>query len=281
MGQINDRGLYVEYRDKPIRGVGASFFEELGATTFFDDFIGDTLNTDLWLLTKTDGTDAATTGATFAIAAAAGDPSAGHGGWASASPDQSTDTATSVEMGIGADGAPVSGFKATRAGGADGSGVLAFTTALTLPVITNIRVNAGLTDDPTEGAVLAASLATTTWTTTATDMALWVFDTAATTDVFYGQTSSGTTDGTAVASSAPVAATAVVLRIEMDSLGNANFYRGASAAALAYVGTVVNGDATGGLHTSLLTPYIGISNAINATDGISVEVDYVRVSSAR
>jgi len=267
-GQVNDRSLYMEYKDKPIRMTASSWVEPTGAAVFFDDFLGDTLDSNKWLATNTDGTD--TTGSAFAIAAAAGDPSAGHGGWIVGTPGTNSDSAE--ELGFGADGAPASGFIAGRAG----KGMLVFETRITLPVITNIRVNAGFSDDPTEGAALAMSLNATTFTTNDADGVLWVFDTTATTDVFYGLGVAGGTDSatdslTCAVGAAPVAETALTLRIEVDSSANAWFYQDGT-----YKGTNQSSAVTS---TVLLTPYLAVGNL--GTDAGALEADYVLVACAR
>ena len=266
-GQVNDRSFYIENLNKPIRMSGSSWVEQTGAAVFFDDFLGDTLDSNKWLATNTDGTD--TTGSAFAIAVAAGDPVAGHGGWIVGTPGTNSDSAE--ELGFGADGAPASGF---ACGSAD-NGMLVFETRITLPVITNIRVNAGFSDDPTEGAALAMSLNATTFTTNDTDGTMWVFDTTATTDVFYGLGVAGGTDSatdslTCVVGAAPVAETAMVLRIELDESCNAYFYQDGG-----YVGL----QALANTSTTVLTPYLAVGNL--GTDAGALEADYVLAACAR
>lgn len=269
-GLIKDRGIRgLLYTDKIVRTQGASWFEPGGGVVFFDDFLGDTVATDNWLQTAIDATDG--TG-TYDINASAGSV-AGHGGWLrmKAGGAAATDTATSVEIGFGANGGPVSGFKSSRAG----NGLMVFEARVSIPTTTEIRINAGLTDDPTEGSALAASLSTTTFTTTATNGHLWLFDTDATTDVFRGISVSGGTDSSGtIAGGAPTAGTAYRLRIEVDTSANSfwyidDIYKGVQIADSSSASSI------------LLTPYFGVTKASGATGGMSQDVDYVLVACGR
>lgn len=224
----------------------------------WDDFVGDTLNTDLWVATQTGA------GTAWAVSSTAGDPVAAHGGWISAT-TEAIDAAAN-ELGSMA-ATTVGNFRADRA---RNDSLLVFEASLSLPVITTIIVNAGFTDDETEGAALAMSLSGTTWTTTATDAALWVFDTNATTDVFNGQTVDTDVDGTHVAGIAPVAATATVLRIEIDNTGQAYFYQDG----------VNRGTVTAGVtETVPLIPYVAVGST--TTTAVSLEADYVLAACPR
>lgn len=259
-GEVKDRGNREEYTDKPIRMRGASWVEPGGAAVFFDDFIYDTLSAD-WLATQV------ATGTGWAVSATAGDPVAGHGGWVSAITDNVD--ASSNELGIGADGGPLGGFKAQRAG----NGMLVFEASVSIPTALTAKwVNVGLNDDPTEGTALAASLTTTTWTTGSTDCALWGYFSTATDDTHWlGQTVDSGTDGTHIVSPAVAAFdTAVRLRIELDDLGRAYFYQNDVFAGL--VNTGVSEDV-------ILTPYLGVAGT--TTTSATLEADYVLVACAR
>ena len=162
-GPISDRGSRgLQVTDRALRMSGASWLEQTGAAVLYDDFVGDTLNTNLWLATET------ATGVAWAISATAGDPVAGSGGWASAQTDNVDAAAEELSA---AASATAGQWRADRAG----NGLLIFQCRLTVPTAITARiVNAGFTDDPTEGAALAMSISTTTWTTTASDAALAV-----------------------------------------------------------------------------------------------------------
>lgn len=270
-GYVKDRGIRgLQHTDKTLKMGGASWVEPTGGVVFFDDFLGDTLATDHWLSTVTDGTD--TTGTGFTINASAG-AVAGHGGWVRATQVAPTDANSAAELGFGANGTPASGFRSDRAG----NGMLVFESRVSLPTATEIRVNVGLSDDATEGLGLAASLATATFTTNATDAHLWLFDTAATTDVFQGISVSGGTDSSgsiAGATGQPTAATAYRLRIEVDASANSYWYIDD-----VYKGVQVADNASAS--TILLTPYLGLEIASSATGGLSFDVDYVLVGCGR
>lgn len=267
-GQFTDRGVRgFEVSDRPIKMSGASWLEQTGAAVLYDDFVGDTLNTNLWLATET------ATGVPWAISATAGDPVAGHGGWASA---QTDNVDAGAEELAAASSATVGQWRADRAG----NGLLVFQTRLTIPTALTARwINAGFTDDPTEGTNLAASITTTTWTTTTTDAALAVFCSTATANTtFLFQTVDSDTDGTHVASAVAAAAnTATVIRIEIDSAGGCYFYQSDGATARpAFQGVET---AIGVSPDVLLCPYIALGST--TTTAADLEVDYVVVGCAR
>ena len=266
-GEIRDRGIRgLIIEDRPLKLSGAAWLEQTGATVLFDDFVGDTLNTNLWLATET------ATGVPWAVSATAGDPVAGHGGWASAQTDNVD--AGAEELGA-ATSATVGTFRPDRAG----NGMLVFQCRLTIPTATTARIiNAGFTDDPTEGSALAMSLSTVTWTTTASDAALWVFSSLATANTtFLGQTVDSDVDGTHIVSAVTAAAdTATVLRVELDSLGQAYFYQTNGATAEpAYQGYVSVGTSPDVLHC----PYVALGST--TTTAADIELDYVVVGCAR
>lgn len=266
-GYITDRGIRgLTHQDKPIKMSGASWLEQTGAAVLYDDFVGDTLNTNLWLATEV------ATGVPWAISATAGDPVAGHGGWASAQTDNVD--AASEELAAGAS-ATAGQWLASRAG----QGMLVFQCRLTIPTAITARIiNAGFTDDPTEGIALAMSLSGTTWTTTATDAALWVLSSTATdNDNFVGQTVDTNVDGTHIASDVAAAAdTATVLRVELDSVGGAYFYQSDGAtAAPKFQGYV----SVGASEDVLLCPYVALAST--TTTAADIELDYVTVGCAR
>lgn len=263
-GQVNDRAHYMEYKNKPIRLTYASWIEATGSVILFDDFIGDTLNTDLWVATETG------TGTPWAINSTAGDPVAAHGGWAAAT-TQNIDAAAEELASMAA--TTVGNFRPDRAG----AGLMVFEARISMPAITTVLINAGFTDDESEGAPLAMSVSGTTWTTTATDGALFVFDTNATTDVFYGMTVDGGSDGTAVAGSAPSATTATILRVEVDSTGSCFFYHDVvGAGTRTYVGSET---AVGTSPDVPHLPYLAVAST--TTTARSLEVDYVFAACAR
>src|SRR3989337_43243 len=81
-GYIKDRGVRgITYTDRVIKTQGAAWLEPTGGIVLFDDFLGDTLNTNTWVATET------ATGVAWAVSSTAGDPVAAHGGPGSAQTD--------------------------------------------------------------------------------------------------------------------------------------------------------------------------------------------------
>lgn len=114
------------------------------------------------------------------------------------------------------------------------------------------------------------TLSVTTFTTTATDAVGFVYDSAATTDVFYCMGVANDVDATAVATSAPVADTAVTLRVEVSSAGVGRFYvNGANVATIPGCVTA----------SVALTPVVEIM--ARTTTSKSIDVDYIYVSQNR
>lgn len=261
-------GRGITFADKAIRTRGAAWLEPTGAAVLFDDFLGDTLDTNIWLATET------ATGVVWAISATAGDPVAAHGGWASAQTDNVD--AGAEELGAAAS-ATVGQWRADRAG----NGLLVFQCRTTIPGALTARFyNYGLTDDPTEGSTGAMSISTTTWTTTASDAALAVFSSAATdNDNFLFQTVDSDADGTHVASTVAAAAnSARILRIEIDSAGGCYFYETSDG--------FITRDNLQGVETAVgvspdvpLVPYVGAFST--TTTAVDVEIDYVFTACGR
>lgn len=140
--------------------------------------------------------------------------------------------------------------------------------------VANICLNVGFSD------VLATttveepiSCSGTTLTTNATDAAVWVYDTAQTTDVFNIQGVKANVDTAltaATGSLAPAADTWVLLGVAIDSSGHATFYHNG-----VNVGTVANAVTA----SVALTPHISY-NARTTTSKV-LHVDYMRVSALR
>lgn len=265
-GYVKDRGLRgIQHTDKSIRLGGASWIEPLGSVVFFDDFNGKALNaTDTW-------TSTATVGGTAAFDGDAGDPVAGHGGWLALTV---TADADAIEVAM-TNETVKGGFRASRAG----NGLMIFQTRASIQQLTTRWDNCGFTDDETEGAAIAMSLSTATWTTAASDAALWGFySTATDNDNWIGQTVDTNTDGTEVASAVAAAAnTATVLRVEVDSAGGCYFYQSDGAV----VDPVFQGSETavGLTETVPLIPYLALAGTAAAT--VTAEYDYVFAACAR
>jgi hypothetical protein len=151
---------------------------------------------------------------------------------------------------------------------------LVFETRLKLDVITTVAIFAGLSDAKTETSPnLPIGRQTTVSAATATDAVGFVFDIDSTADVLFG---SGVKAGTLIAdqgaSAALVAATWVVLRIEISTAGAASFYVDGTLLGTAAVANAVT-------TTVALTPFIGLANRGGFAHVLNV--DYIYVSGAR
>lgn len=206
----------------------------------FDHFVGDTLHGDDWA-TADEGT-----GTQFAISTAAG-----AGGFVRGT--TATTSGNNEEM------AGELIWKANKGG-------LYVEWGIQLPSIANIAVVCGLSDAKSETGI-AVSLSGSTFTTTATDGAFWVFDTAATTAVFYGIGVANDVDTASVTGVAPVAATTMTLGIAIGAGGDATWYQD---------DTAVGSKAAAVTATVALCPYIAV--ATRTTAAKSLDVDWVYVT---
>lgn len=149
---------------------------------------------------------------------------------------------------------------------------LVFETRLQVSAITNVQLFVGMTDQRSS-IEMPATLSVVTYTTVATDAVGFLFDTAATVDtirlVGVANDVDATHQDTGVAF---VAATDMILRIEVDNLQNATFYINNVA-----VGTVMALAIRG---TVSLTPVFCIRAAGDTTPK-NLDVDYVGISMPR
>lgn len=123
-----------------------------------------------------------------------------------------------------------------------------------IDVVTTVAINVGFNDAAAEGTgALPFTITGTTIADTATDGAMFCFDTNQGTDYWYiVNTKNGTEGGTILASTyVPVVGTVITLRVTIDSSGNANYY---------YNGVQVGYKASAVTSTIPLIPYIGIRN---------------------
>jgi hypothetical protein len=140
--------------------------------------------------------------------------------------------------------------------------------------VTTVAYFIGLTD------VLAATtleepatLSTATITYNAADAVGFLYDTGATTDVFYGvavKATVGTAFASAVVGALPVAGTAITFRIELSTTGAASFYAN---------GTLLGTIAAAVTATVALTPIVSVMARTTATR--SIDVDYIDVKALR
>ncbi|MFA5378359.1 MAG: hypothetical protein WC455_21575 [Dehalococcoidia bacterium] len=138
-----------------------------------------------------------------------------------------------------------------------------------LDVVTTVAINCGFSDENDEGSgVLPFLISGTTVADTATNGALFCFDTNQTTDRWYiVNTKAGTQGGTLLgAAYAPVADTYVTLRVALDSSGNAYYY---------YNGVRVGYKASATTSTAAHIPYFGIRN--NTATAHIATLRYIRL----
>jgi hypothetical protein len=208
---------------------------------WFDDFLGDTINLDMW-------TTAADTGCT----ALAVNVQAGGAG------RMTTDTTDEDRVDAGG---PVM-FKPS-------DGAIYFECRMKSDVITTLACNAGMCDAATQASqVIAFEMATgTTFTTIPVDGVGWFADVDATTDKWRGIGVKANTDTAAVVGATfPVAATYDKLGIYISTAGAATFFLNGVKA-----GSVLNATTA----TTLLAPYIAVKNRGGAAH--NTDVDYVKV----
>lgn len=140
--------------------------------------------------------------------------------------------------------------------------------------VANVAYFIGLTDTlATTTLEEPATLATATITYNAADAVGFLYDTGATTDVFYGvavKATAGTAFASAVVGALPVAGTAITFRIELDSTGAASFY--ADGVLLGTIAAAVTA-------TVALTPIVSVM--ARTTTVKSIDVDYIDVKALR
>ncbi len=228
-------------------------FEELflGSSTkencaWFDDFLGDVL-ADEWTV-------------------AAGSDSPAAGALTEAVYGKMRLTTGDSNASLAADGVQLTSFLNWKT--ANG---LSFEARLQISAITNVQLFVGLTDQRAS-LEMPATLSGTTYTTVATDAVGFLFDTAATTDTIRAVGVANDVDATHVDTGiAYVAATDIVLRIEVDRNQNAYFYiNGTLVATLA---SAIRG-------TVALAPIV-CARAAGDTVSKTVDIDYIGLSCRR
>lgn len=221
------------------------------APFMFDDFEGDVI-ADQWAVNK--GSDGATVN--FAVLAS------------------TANGAVRATTGAGAGGTmAVNGVLLERyLNWKPNAGGLVMQARVKISAITNISLFVGFTDQVgTLEAPINSAASANTITTTATDAVGFFFDTSMTDDYFWIAGVKADTDAThANTNVAPVAATWVVLRVEVDASGNGRFFIDG-----AYVGAVVNATTA----TVALTPVVSCFTRTAAS--ATVDVDYVYVKADR
>jgi hypothetical protein len=215
------------------------------AVTHFDDFLGDVI-ADEW--SAAEGNDDLAVIATV---------TPDIGGWIRMTTGDTTTVSESAQV-------LTSGLNWQASNG----GLFVEARIRPLTSVANVYYFVGFTDVlATTTLELPATLSTTTITYVADNACGWLFDTSATTDVFYGvgvKATSGIAFANAVVGTAPVADTATVLRVELSSAGTATFIRDGVT-----IGTLENAITA----TTDITPVIAAM--ARTTTSKSLDVDYV------
>lgn len=228
--------------------------------TQFDDFTGDTINSDLYA-NPTKGSDAATVD--FAILTNQ------NGGWLRGT------TGAGAGGTMAVNGIQIYGNKNWQAN----NGNLAFETRLKISAITNICLFAGFST--TSAATLEApfTLSGAALTSNAVDGTGFLFDTAATASTIklvgvannVDATTQEASQSTSILTTAPVAATFITLRVEVAPNGSAVFY--------------INGRQVGSRMTGAITASVAVAPTISiftrSAASATLDVDYLHVASNR
>jgi hypothetical protein len=140
--------------------------------------------------------------------------------------------------------------------------------------VANVAYFIGLTDTlATTTLEEPATLSTTTITYTAADAVGFLYDTDATTDVFYGvgvKATTGIAFASAAVGSLPVAGTAITFKIELSTAGTATYYvNGTSLGSIANAVTA----------TVALTPIVSVM--ARTTTVKTIDVDYIDLKALR
>lgn len=221
--------------------------------TFFDDFVGDTLNTNAWVALE--GTDSATSDAAIL--------SGGIGGvLRMTTGDAGTGLAADMEQ-----------LSVNALQWQASNGDLVFEARVKLSAITTCYVFLGFTDTVSFEAPIESAASGDTLTSTASDAVGFMFDTRMSTDDWWLVGVAGDTDATAQdVGSAPVAAEYATYRVEVDADGVASFFING-----VQVGSRMAGAVTAGTD---LTPTLAVSKTSVAAS-MTMDVDYVHVSMNR
>lgn len=237
-GAIYDRKFRIEHVDKPLELRGRSYLLQRGPYVM-DHFVGDTLDANLWSTSIDTG-----------------------------------DTAAAIDVQVGgvirAATAATNNNRSSIAGEIiwrpNKGGLVLEARVAGITAVTSVRYLVGLTDAKAEAAqTLPASIAGSTLTTTASDGAFWLFDTGQTGAEWSCFGVKADTDTTVSKSgTAATAGTFVIVRIEIDAAGHANFYLDD-----AFVARKENAVTASGL----LVPFVGVQTLSAAAR--TLDVDYI------
>lgn len=259
---IMGRFLGYNYQDKRLAAEGLEVFDGSKINTrlalpgpndvvLFDDFT----NNSLAQYTFTEGTDAATS-----VAAVVG---ATNGVLRLTTGDAGTGYAADAEQMTG----PLN-YKAAN-------GSLVFEARIALSAITTCQVFVGFTDDATTLEIpIDSAGSANTITTTASNAVGFFFDTDMTDDTWWCAGVKADTDATHFNTGfAPVASTFETLRVEVDTSGNAAFFRNGAPVGTGRMSNAVTA-------STLLCPVITVSK-LSVAASMTLDVDYVYAAQKR
>ena len=281
MPNVSDK-RNIQFNDKRLKMIGASWVEPQEAITLWEDFTMDVLADSPYVTVTQSGT-AVTAAAVSATAGAPG--STALGGWVAGATDDVDAEIDEVAFGGLGTGAGTAWMRADRAG----KGVLVAEFGFVIPTaLTARQYFCGLTDDAVEGTATNGSLNIQTGYTlvdVADDAAGFIFSSLATAPTVWKYAATLATVGSAV-SAATEGVTGVVdeytvCRVEIDSAGNAYFHQSIS-------GATTSGrkapEPIGALALAV-TPTVGLlpkfDIAPTATTAVGWEIDYCFAAQAR
>lgn len=224
----------------------------IGKVSQFDDFLGDTLNTDKWATSSDSGDTAIAIPATAVVDGSA----------------QGATAATDNNM------IEIGGALAWRAQ----DGLMVMEARLKLDSVANVAFNVGLNDDQNEDSnTLPVELATVTFTSNAGTWVGFVFDIDATTDTIRCFAVDDDNDNAIPVdtSKTPVAGTYSTYRIEVQDMGSGNMTLARFYIDGELVGTIENAVD----RDALLGPHVGVEN--RTASAHQIDIDYILVEKSR
>jgi len=228
-----------------------------GEVRQFDDFLGSTLNADIWVATvSTSGTAAIT--------------------------DVEIDGTVQLDTdATDGDAGQLAGNLNWRVQ----DGALRMEARVKFSVVTTIRVFIGFNDQTSETDIIPITRSGTTWTTTASTAIGFSFDTDATNDYFTAMWVDDDSDSTEsianleYAGLAPIADTYYTYIVELQDQGSSNQVR-ADLTVIDHKGRIYTKTFASTIdRDAVLTPYVGHENATGAVH--ETTIDYIETTKSR
>ena len=281
-GYRQDKQGAFTHVDKPLKLAGASWIEPMGSVTLWEDFLVDVLADSPLVSVIQSGTPLT---AGVITTSGGGTISAGQGGWVAGKTDDVDNEIDELIFGGLSTATAGAIFRPERAG----NGLMVTELGMVIPTaLTARQYFFGWTDDPTEGTATNGPLNIQTGYTlvdVADDAAGWIYSSLATAPTVwkYGSTlataqstvSAQTEGGTAVVDAY------TVLRVEIDSAGNAYFFMSTSGStSIGRSDPVMVGAQA--LAVTASVPLLPVfTAAATTTTGVEWEVDYCFAAEAR